>query len=90
MEDLLNYARPVKIDKNASDMIQIVQEVIDHYKKSPQHKDVIINLFCSEVIPAINVDRNKINQVLVNLFENGIQHALGRCVFAIFIAFRTS
>jgi signal transduction histidine kinase len=87
MEDLLNYARPVKIDKNASDMIQIVQEVIDHYKKSPQHKDVIINLFCSEVIPAINVDRNKINQVLVNLFENGIQHALGQPRIDVFLQY---
>lgn len=87
MEDLLNYARPVKIDKNASDMIQIVQEVIDHYRKSPLHKDVIINLFCSEIIPAINVDRNKINQVLVNLFENGIQHALGQPRIDVFLQY---
>jgi two-component system sensor histidine kinase HydH len=87
MEDLLNYARPVKIDKNASDIVQVVQEVIEHYRKSPQHKDVTITLFCNEIIPPIYLDRNKINQVLVNLFENGIQHARGPAKIDVFLQY---
>ncbi|HSE40178.1 MAG TPA: ATP-binding protein [Acidobacteriota bacterium] len=87
MEDLLNYARPVKIDKNASDIVQVVQEVIDHYKKTPQHQDVVFTLHCSELLPPIYLDRNKINQVLVNLFENGIQHAAGQPKIDVFLQY---
>ena len=35
MEELLNYSRPVKIDKNPSDVSEIVQEVIGRYRNMP-------------------------------------------------------
>lgn len=75
MEELLNYSRPVKIDKNPSDIGEIIKEVLGRYNNVPGGKEVTTNLFGAENIPPINIDRNKIHQVLVNLVENGIQHS---------------
>lgn len=75
MEELLNYSRPVKIDKNPSDIGEIIREVIGHYNNLPDGKQVTIHLFGAENIPPINVDRNKVHQVILNLVENGIQHS---------------
>jgi signal transduction histidine kinase len=87
MEDLLNYARPVKIDKNPSDIAEIVKEVIDHYQHAPEGPEVTVNLFTTDPIPPINVDRTKINQVLMNLVENGIQHSVGSARVDIFLQY---
>ena len=74
MEELLNYSRPVKIDKNPSDISEILQEVIGRYRNMPE-AHVAMRLFGAESIPPINVDRNKIHQVLLNIVENAIQHS---------------
>lgn len=75
MEELLNYSRPVKIDKNPSDISEIIREVIGRYENVPGGKEIAVHLFGGENIPSINIDRNKIHQTLVNLVENGIQHS---------------
>jgi len=75
MEDLLDYARPVKIDKNPLDLREIVQEAIEYLKQLPATSQAAIHLVDSDRIPAMNLDRNKIKQVLLNLLENGIQHS---------------
>ena len=77
MEELLNYSRPVKIDKNPSDIGEIIREVMGRYRNVPEGDEVNVQLFGSENIPPINVDRNKIHQVVLNLVENGIQHSEG-------------
>ncbi len=75
MEDLLDYSRPVKIDKNPSDLREIVQEAIEYLKQLPATSHAVIQLVDSDRIPAMNLDRNKVKQVLLNLLENGIQHS---------------
>ncbi len=75
MEDLLNYTRPVKIDKNPSDLIELVNEVIEHFQHLPEAQNAQFNVIAGDKIPPMNMDRNKMKQVLVNLLENGIQHA---------------
>ncbi len=75
MEDLLNYTRPVRIDKNPSDLIELVNEVIEHFQHLPDAQNAQLNVIAGDKIPAMNMDRNKMKQVLVNLLENGIQHA---------------
>jgi two-component system, NtrC family, sensor kinase len=75
MEDLLNYTRPVKIDKNPSDLIELINEVIEHFQHLPDAQNAQLNVIAGDKIPAMNMDRNKMKQVLVNLLENGIQHA---------------
>lgn len=75
MEELLNYSRPVQIDKNPSDIGEIISEVIHEFARHPSAQNATIDLFASDAVPAIAVDRNKIKQVLINLFENAIQHS---------------
>lgn len=75
MEDLLNYTRPVKIDKNPSDLMDVVKEVLNQFENLPDGQKAQINVISGDRIPAMNMDRNKMKQVLFNLFENGIQHA---------------
>jgi two-component system NtrC family sensor kinase len=89
MEDLLNYSRPVQIDKNPSDMTEIVREVIEHFNLVPaaQAQEVSISFFNSDNIPPINVDTGKIKQVLFNLFENGIQHSTGKARIDVFLEY---
>jgi two-component system, NtrC family, sensor kinase len=77
MEDLLNYTRPVKIDKNASDLTELVNEVVEYFKQLTEGQDAYFSVI-GEKIPPMNIDRNKMKQVLFNLFENGIQHANGK------------
>ena len=89
MEDLLNYSRPVQIDKNPSDMTEIVREVIEHFNLVPaaQAQEVSISFFNSDNIPPINVDTGKIKQVLFNLFENGIQHSAAKARIDVFLEY---
>ena len=75
MEDLLNYTRPVKIDKNPSDLMELVKEVVEQFENQPDGQKTQIRVITGDRVPAMNMDRNKMKQVLVNLFENGIQHA---------------
>jgi two-component system NtrC family sensor kinase len=75
MEDLLNYTRPVRIDKNPSDIGDLVQEVIEHFQHLPEGQNAQFNMISGDRIPPMNMDRNKMKQVLFNLFENGIQHS---------------
>jgi signal transduction histidine kinase len=75
MEDLLNYTRPVNIDKNPSDLMELVQEVLSQFKNLPEGQNAQFDVITGDKIPPMNVDRNKMKQVLVNLFENGIQHS---------------
>ncbi len=75
MEDLLNYTRPVKIDRNASDLVDLVNEVIEYFQHLPEGRNARFNVISADWIPAMNIDSNKIKQVLFNLFENGIQHS---------------
>ncbi len=75
MEDLLNYTRPVKIDKNPSDLIDLVNEVLDQFQNLPEPQNAQFHVITGDKIPPMNMDRNKMKQVLFNLFENGIQHA---------------
>ena len=74
MEDLLNYTRPVKIDKNPSDLMELVNEVLDQFQNLPDGQKGQFHIIAGDKIPAMNMDRNKMRQVLFNLFENGIQH----------------
>jgi signal transduction histidine kinase/PAS domain-containing protein len=75
MEELLNYSRPVQIDKNPSDIGEIIGGVIREFEQHPSGQNASIRLFASDAVPAIAVDSNKIKQVLINLFENAIQHS---------------
>jgi signal transduction histidine kinase len=75
MEDLLNYTRPVKIDKNPSDLKELVTEVLQQLQRMPDATRAQFDVIVGDKIPPMNMDRNKMKQVLLNLFENGIQHA---------------
>ncbi|HET6268394.1 MAG TPA: ATP-binding protein, partial [Acidobacteriota bacterium] len=85
MEDLLNYSRPVQIDKTPSDISEIVNEVIQHFKTHPSGQNATIELHAADGIPPILVDSNRIKQVLINLFENGIQHTEGKARIEVFL-----
>jgi two-component system, NtrC family, sensor kinase len=87
MEDLLNYTRPVKIDKNATDLTELVQEVIDQFRHSPDAQSAEFSVIAGDRIPPMNMDRNKMKQVLINLFENGIQHAERNPAIDVFLQF---
>jgi signal transduction histidine kinase len=87
MEELLNYSRPLRIDKNPSDLAEIVQEVVLHFKQSPVGQHATINFIGSDRIPPINMDRNKMKQALINLVENGIQHSGDNPRIDIFLEF---
>ncbi|HEY4491495.1 MAG TPA: ATP-binding protein, partial [Acidobacteriota bacterium] len=87
MEDLLNYSRPAQIDKNPSDLAEIIHEVMQHFKLVSGAQDVEIRFQETEKVPPINVDRNGIKQVLLNLFENGIQHRKGSLHVDVFLEF---
>jgi nitrogen-specific signal transduction histidine kinase len=87
MEDLLNYTRPVKIDKNPSDLMELVNEVLEQFKNQPEEQKAQFQVISGDKIPAMNMDRNKMKQVLFNLFENGIQHGGEEARIEVFVQY---
>lgn len=87
MEELLNYSRPVQIDKNPSDIGEIIGGVIREFEQHPSGQNASIRLFASDAVPSIAVDSNKIKQVMINLFENAIQHSAANPQIDVFLEY---
>jgi two-component system nitrogen regulation sensor histidine kinase NtrY len=76
VDEFSNFARmpaprptPQKIDP-------ILQEVVSLYRAG--HKDVVIASSFDETAPPLNLDRDQIKRVFVNLFENAVEAMQGR------------
>ena len=71
--ELLNYARPTALRKEAVNIGEMVDLSLKLVSSDAQALGVKISRDIEPDLPAIPVDKDKINQVLLNLYLNGLQ-----------------
>jgi len=71
--ELLNYARPTALRKESVNMGEMVDLSLKLISSDAQALGVNITLDIEPDLPLISVDRDRINQVLLNLYLNGLQ-----------------
>jgi len=71
--ELLNYARPTILRKEAVNLGEMIDMSLKLISSDAQALEVKISRHIEPDLPAIPVDRDKINQVLLNLYLNALQ-----------------
>ena len=70
---LLDFARQSKPAKALHDINKVVRESMALTRKQAAFKDVAFEAVLSEQLPMINIDKDQIQQCLINLALNGIE-----------------
>ncbi|MFQ5949562.1 MAG: PAS domain-containing sensor histidine kinase, partial [Nitrospiria bacterium] len=76
VDEFSEFARMPPPHRSLQKINPILQEVILLYQTSP--KDIIVTFRLDERIPLLNLDRDQIKRVFVNLFENAVEAMDGR------------
>ena len=71
--ELLNYARPTPLNKEKINIGDLVTSSLKLVGSDAQALGIKTSLEIDTDIPEIDIDRDKINQVLLNLYLNGLQ-----------------
>jgi len=71
--ELLNYARPTTLKKEPVDLGQMVDRSLKLVSSDAQALGVNIVQEVEPELPAVSVDKDKINQILLNLYLNSLQ-----------------
>ena len=71
--ELLDYAKPAKLNKISTKLNLIVEKTLRLITMDMQAQGISLDLNLAERLPDIEVDEDKLNQVFLNLFLNGIQ-----------------
>jgi two-component system sensor histidine kinase HydH len=75
VEELLDFARPVRPDKRPTDVNAVVRESVALVSEDAAFKKVSVQTRLGEGLPAVLVDPHQIRQALLNLVLNGIDAA---------------
>ena len=71
--ELLNYARPTTLKKEKINIGELVSASLKLVSSDAQALGVKISHAIDADIPPVDIDRDKINQVMLNLYLNGLQ-----------------
>jgi len=71
--ELLNYARPTTLQKKEVNIGELVSSSLKLISSDAQALGVKISLNLAQDVPLIFADRDRINQVLLNLYLNALQ-----------------
>jgi two-component system sensor histidine kinase HydH len=71
--ELLDYARPGQLTRQATAIDDIIKKTVSLVQVDAECYKISIVLGLAEDLPQVQVDRDKLNQVLLNLLLNAIQ-----------------
>jgi len=71
--ELLNYARPTPLKKENINLAEIIASSLKLISSDAKALEVETSLDVSPDLPPVSADRDRINQVLLNLYINGLQ-----------------
>jgi len=71
--ELLNYARPTTLKKEQTDIGNLVSSSLKLVSSDAQALGVKLSLEMDADLPDINIDRDRVSQVILNLYLNGLQ-----------------
>lgn len=73
VEDLLVYARPKVPQVRSCDMADVVTRTVELLRKQPLAGDIRLDVDCDARLPAVDLDPDQIEQVLINVILNAVQ-----------------
>ncbi|MBW1842685.1 MAG: sensor histidine kinase, partial [Deltaproteobacteria bacterium] len=68
---LLGFARRFDVHTQAIDLKEMVADVLNFHKKEAEYRNIAIHVDVPETIPLIETDRGKLQQIILNLVDNG-------------------
>jgi two-component system, NtrC family, sensor kinase len=78
VSNLLEYARTPKLERSETDLNSIIEKSLSLLDYQIRKKQIEVVKEISDQLPSIEVDRNQMSQVFVNIFLNSIQAMEGR------------
>lgn len=76
LSELTNYSRPLRLNRQDTDLAQLVHDVCDFYRPSYQEKAVELHVATSKN-EWLSVDADKLRQALINLLKNALEASKG-------------
>ena len=73
VSQLLEFARPISVSRKPTSFKDLVADSIKLIERQAQDRQITINIRNSAKIDEINLDPDRINQVLLNLYLNAIE-----------------
>jgi len=77
LSELTDYSRPLKLNRQSTDVHRLVQDVCEFYQPSYQEKEVTLDLnpISTQVawVTHYALDADKIRQALINLLKNALE-----------------
>ncbi len=73
LRGLLNFSRPLVVEKTKTDINKLVDEIISKSKYTIGKKNIIVKKSLDKELPLIKVDKAQIDEVITNLVVNAIQ-----------------
>lgn len=73
INELLEFARPSKINPSPTEINTVVQHSIRLIKPDLETRDISLNLHLNPDLPAVHLDSDRFIQCLLNLYLNSIQ-----------------
>lgn len=73
LRGLLNFSRPLVVEKTKTDINALIDDVISRSKYSIGKKDISVKKSLDKELPQIKVDKAQIDEVITNLIINAIQ-----------------
>jgi two-component system sensor histidine kinase HydH len=71
--ELLDYARPAQLKREPTAIDEIIKKTVSLVQVDLESYQISLVLARAENLPMVYVDRDKLNQVMLNLFLNAIQ-----------------
>ncbi|MFP4071593.1 MAG: DUF3365 domain-containing protein [Desulfovibrionales bacterium] len=72
LQNLLNFARPKRVESCSVDLNQVVDSMARIYRISAEKKNAVISVEVEPDLPLINADHQSIEQILTNLINNAL------------------
>jgi signal transduction histidine kinase len=77
LSELTDYSRPLKLNRQPTDIQRLVQDVCEFYRPSYQEKNITLSLndlpHSSAFTSEYRLDSEKIRQALINLLKNALE-----------------
>ena len=70
---LLEFARPMSVRKRATSLQTVIQHSLKMIERDAQAKNINIKMNLSPEVQEVSIDPDRINQVFLNLYLNGIE-----------------
>lgn len=77
ISELLSFARPASLDIKEVDLKELLSEILHLFSVDATSEQITIQLHCEDSLPPVPADRDRLNQVCINILLNSIQSIRG-------------